>query len=226
MRPSLGIDLRSNRRSFLVNTTAGFGAAWLSANWPAALAASAHARSAVASAAPHKFEFLSDAQAVEVAAIASRIIPSDGSPGATEAGAVYFIDRGLMTIAVDAQPLYRDGLLQFQEDIHAMFPGIDKFSAASVAQQDQFLQSQDNPSAPRSRRSRSAPDSPSFFETVRAHTVAAFLIDPESEYAGNRSGVGWQWIGREPAHSFQSPFGFYDRDYPGWSAAPAAEKAK
>jgi hypothetical protein len=27
-------------------------------------------------------------------------------------------------------------------------------------------------------------------------------------------------IGREPAHSFQPPFGYYDKDYPGWQPAP------
>jgi len=216
-----------DRRNFLVSAATGLGTAWLSANWPAALAASAHARSAAVSNTPPKFEFFSDQQAVEVAAIAARIIPSDDSPGATEAGAVYFIDRGLITISPEAQPIYRDGLLQFQEDIRQMFPGVDKFSVASVAQQDQFLQSQDNPDAPNRRRNRAASGTPSFFETIRTHTVAAFLIDPESEYAGNRSGVGWQLIGRDPAHTFQPPFGFYDKDYPGWSPAPpAGEKAK
>lgn len=214
-----------DRRNFLVHATTGLGTAWLATNWPAALAASAHARLAAASAAPPKFEFFTDEQAVEVAAIAARIIPSDDSPGATEAGAVYFIDRGLITISPEAQPIYRDGLQQFQTDIHEMFPGIAKFSAASLVQQDQSLQSQDNPSAPR-RRNRPAPGTPSFFETIRVHTIAAFLIDPESEYAGNRSGVGWQLIGREPGHGFQPPFGFYDKNYPGWSTAPAGEKAK
>src|SRR5271155_1344402 len=149
--------MRADRRSFLVGATTGLGGAWLAANWSVALAASVHARSMVISSAPPKFEFFSEQQAIEVAAIASRIIPSDGSPGATEAGAVYFIDRALMTFAVDAQAIYRDGLGQFQEDIHNMFPGIDKFSAASIAQQDQFLQSQDKPNAPKSRRNRAAP---------------------------------------------------------------------
>jgi hypothetical protein len=212
-----------DRRNFIANAATGLGAAWISANWPAWLAASAHARSAAVSDAPPKFEFFSEQQAIEVTAIASRIIPSDGSPGATEAGAVYFIDRVLMTIAVDARAIYREGLVQFQEDIHEMFPGIDKFSAASIAQRDQFLQSQDNPSTPRSRRNRSAPGARPFFETIRGHTIAAFLIDPESEYAGNRGGVGWQLIDRDRAHAFQPPFGFYDKDYPGWNAG---EKAK
>lgn len=218
--------MQLDRRNFLINATTSLGATWLAANWPAALSASAHARSAALSPNPPKFEFFTDDQATEVAAIAARIIPSDDSPGATEAGAVYFINRGLITIAPEAQPFYRDGLVEFHQDFKAMLPDIAKFSAASAAQQDQFLRSQDQPDAPARRRNRPAPGVPSFFETIRAHTIAAFLIDPESEYAANRSGVGWQLIGREPAHNFQSPFGFYDKNYPGWSPAPDAEKSK
>ena len=40
-------------------------------------------------------------------------------------------------------------------------------------------------------------------------------------------GVGWKAIGRDPDHMFQPPFGFYDKDYPGWEPAPASsEKTK
>ena len=219
--------MQFDRRGFLVNAGGSLGLAWLAANWPAALAASAHAR-AVALAGtlapavaidPPKFKFLSEAQALEVTAISSRIIPSDDSPGAKEAGAVYFIDNCLATIAADQQPVYRDGLAKFQEDIHVMFPSVDKFSAASVEQQEQFLREVDVPPDVAGRRQRYSKGSSDFFETIRMHTVAAFLIDPESEYAGNRSGVGWKLIGRDPAHSFQSPFGFYDKGYPGWKPA-------
>jgi gluconate 2-dehydrogenase gamma chain len=218
--------MQVDRRNFLISASTGLGTAWLAANWPAVLSASAHARSAALRPNPPKFEFLSDEQAIEVAAIAARIIPSDDSPGATEAGAVYFIDRGLIAIAPEAQPVYRDGLVEFHQDFEAMFPEIPKFSAASSAQQDQFLRSQDQPDPHGRRRNQPANGAPSFFETIRAHTIAAFLIDPESEYAGSRSGVGWQLIGREPAHTFQSPFGFYDKNYPGWTPGPANEKSK
>jgi gluconate 2-dehydrogenase gamma chain len=215
--------MQFDRRGFLINAGGSLGLAWLTANWPAALAASAQARRAalaptLAIDAP-KFKILSEAQAVEVIAITSRIIPSDDSPGAKEAGAVYFLDNCLATIAADQQPVYRDGLAKFQEDIHVMFPGVDKFSAASLEQQDQFLREVDVPPAAAGRGQRYSKGSSDFFETIRMHTVAAFLIDPESEYAGNRSGVGWKLIGREPGHSFQPPFGFYDKGYPGWTPA-------
>jgi gluconate 2-dehydrogenase gamma chain len=208
--------MQFDRRGFLANAGGSLGLAWLTANWPAALAASAHARSASLALDPPKFRFFSQDQAVEVTAITSRIIPSDDSPGAKEAGAVYFIDNCLATIAADQQPVYRDGLAKFQEDVRNMFQGVDKFSAASVEQQDKFLHEVEVIPEITGRRQRYSKGSSDFFEAIRAHTVAAFLIDPESEYGGNRGGVGWKLIGRDPAHSFQPPFGFYDKGYPGW----------
>ena len=35
-------------------------------------------------------------------------------------------------------------------------------------------------------------------------------------YGGNRAGVGWKLIGFEDTHAFYPPFGYYDRDYPGF----------
>src|SRR5580704_14901747 len=99
--------MQFDRRGFLANAGGSLGLAWLTANWPAALAASAHARSASLALDPPKFRFFSQDQAVEVTAITSRIIPSDDSPGAKEAGAVYFIDNCLATIAADQQSVYR-----------------------------------------------------------------------------------------------------------------------
>src|SRR5271155_1948153 len=162
----------THRRDFLISAAAGLGTAWFTANWPASLAASAYARSAVLLDPPPKFKFFSEAQAVEVAAITSRIIPSDDSPGAREAGAVYFIDSGLITLDPDSQPIYRDGLLQFQEGIHAMFPGVENFSTATIEQQDQFLHEFDPSAAAPSRRRRFSSSTNTFFETIRVHTIA------------------------------------------------------
>ncbi len=48
-------------------------------------------------------------------------------------------------------------------------------------------------------------------------------------YGGNRDGLGWKLIGFEAQHVFQPPFGYYDRDYPGFvvdSTTAAAGKIK
>src|SRR5258708_7230844 len=75
------------------------------------------------------------------------------------------------------------------------------------------------------RRSRPNPLVKPFFETVPVHTIVGFLIDPDS--GGNSDGVGWKLIGRDREHTFQPPFGYYDKDYAGWQPNPPdPEKAK
>jgi hypothetical protein len=214
-----------SRRNFLSRGSAAVSAVWLSAHWPAIVAAAEHAHQAAKSSAPPKFQFFTPEEAVEIDAIAARIIPSDETPGAREAGVVYFIDRALTTFAVDDQKPYREGLPALQARVSELFPALEKFSAATPQQQDQILRSLDEQSGPARRHSRSSGASSSFFQAVRVHTIVAFLIDPDS--GGNRDGVGWKVIGREPEHVFQPPFGYYDKDYAGWQPNPPdAEKAK
>ena len=211
-----------SRRQFLSRGIAGLSAVWVSAHHPALVAAADHARRAANSASPPKFEFFTPEQAAEIDAITARIIPTDDTPGAREAGIVYFIDRGLATFAADDQKTYRDGLPELQARVAEMFPGSAKFSSLPVEQQDEVLHSFDG-KAPTGRRPfRARPGAQDFFETVRQHTVAGFLIDPD--YGGNHDGVGWKLIGREREHMFQAPFGYYDKDYPGWQ--PVAKEAE
>jgi len=215
-----------SRRNFLTRAGGAVSAVWLSAHWPAIVAAAEHAHQAAKSAAPAKFEFFSSEQAVEIDAITARIIPSDETPGAREAGVVYFIDRALTTFAVDDQKTYREGLPGLQSRVRELFPDVEKFSSATPAQQDQVLHSFDEQTNSGGRNFR--PNAAhAFFETLRVHTVIGFLIDPDSGRSGNRDGVGWKLIGRDRDHMFQPPFGYYDKDYAGWQPNPPdAEKTK
>ena len=104
------------------------------------VSAATHAHAAAASPSPAKFDFFTPEEAVEVEAIASRIIPSDETPGAKEAGVVYFIDRALVTFAADAQKVYREGLPGVQAQVQELFPGVNKFSAATTEQPPQVGQ--------------------------------------------------------------------------------------
>src|SRR6266403_5491044 len=203
-----------SRRNFLSRGSAAVSAVWLSAHWPAIVAAAEHAHQAAKSSAPAKLQFFSPEQATEIDAIAARIIPSDGTPGAREAGVVYFIDRALTTFASDDQKTYKGGLPELQARVRELFPAVERFSAATPEQQDEGLHSLDDRAPVPARPFRPRPAAQSFFETLRQHTIAGFLIDPDT--GGNRDGVGWKVIGREREHMFQPPFGYYDKDYPGW----------
>jgi gluconate 2-dehydrogenase gamma chain len=209
-----------SRRRFLSQAGLGVSAAWVSAHWPEMVSAAAHAHQAVQSGAAYKFEFFTPAEATEIEALSARIIPTDDTPGAREAGVLYFIDRALVTFANGDRQKYRDGLPELQSLVREKFPNVEKFSTATPEQQDELLRtmeaSQTEPEkAPRRRSVKSAQ---TFLEALRVQTIAGFLIDPEAGL-GNRGGVGWKLIGREPEHSFQPPFGYYDKDYPGWKPA-------
>ena len=215
-----------DRRAFLGRGAAGLTAAWLTSQWPAMVSAASHAHAAAASPHPAKFEFFTPEEAAEVEAIASRIIPSDETPGAKEAGVVYFIDRALVTFASDSQKAYREGLPELHAILAEKFPAARKFSAATAEQQDAVLEelSKASPTTRARRGNRAAPNSQPFFETVRYHAIAGFLIDPDSDRRGNKDGVGWKVIGRDPGHVFQSPFGDLDKNYPGWQPVNAEKK--
>ena len=207
-----------SRRRFLSQAGIGVSAAWVSAHWPAMVAAATHAHQAVQSGTAYKFEFFTPSEATEIDALSARIIPTDDTPGAREAGVLYFIDRALVTFASGDQQKYRDGLPELQSQVREKFPGVKKFSAATVEQQDELLHTMEASQTEKPPRRRSLHSAQTFLEALRVQTIAGFLIDPEAGL-GNRGGVGWKLIGREPEHSFQPPFGHYDKDYPGWQPA-------
>ena len=213
------------RRDFLLQAGGAAGAAWASAQWPAILAAAQHAHEAAKSGSPSKFEVLTPEQAKDVEAIASQIIPTDELPGAREAGVVYFIDRALKTFASDAVPLYQKGLTELNQITAETCPGVKSFSGATPEQQEKLMvdfMEELTPHGPRPRR-RIQPASTDFVQAVWQHTILGFLADPVE--GGNRDYAGWKVIGREPEHAFSPPFGYYDKDYPGWQlATPEAVK--
>ena len=182
-----------SRRQFLMGSVSALGSAWLAARWPVITAAQEHARRAAESG--QTFQFFSTEQAAEVQAMAAQIIPADDTPGAREAGVIYFIDRALTTFDRDKQPLYRQGLNDLQARINQLFPDPGKFSELNPAQQMQVL---------------TAIEKGEFFEIVRLHTIVGFLANPE--YGGNHDRIGWKLIGFEDAGAYEPPFGYYDRE--------------
>jgi Gluconate 2-dehydrogenase subunit 3 len=224
MADNLFPDQSLTRRRFVAQGAAGFSVAWASLHWPLIVRAAEHAHRAAKSAVPPAFEFFTPEEAKEIDAITARIIPTDDTPGAREAGVVYFIDKALVTFAKDNQKLYREGLPEIQARVSEMYPSSKSFSAATAEQQDAALETFDK-NLPSGRRVlRATANAPDLFETIRQHTIAGFLVDPDSGRRGNRDGIGWKVIGRDLEHSFQPPFGFYDKDYPGWQPVPGADK--
>ncbi len=186
----------ASRRLFLIRSFSGLSAGWVAARMPGILAAQEHAHRAAQSKTAVKFEFLSAEQAADVEAIAAQIIPTDDTPGAREAGVIYFLDRALTTFDRDKQGVYTQGLADVNARARGLAPEVNGFAGLTAAQQIQLLRSIENTE---------------FFELVRIHTVAGFFGNPER--GGNRDKAGWKLIGFKDQFAFEPPFGFYDRDY-------------
>jgi Gluconate 2-dehydrogenase subunit 3 len=218
-------SLQPARREFLHLLTGSVGAAWFTANWPALVSAAQHAHESAKAANP-KLDVLTLEQAHELDAITSRLIPTDEAAGAHEAGVVYFIDRALKTFAKGSVTEYNQGLIEVQERTAKLFPGVKKFSAATPDQQDKILADlfADSSKKDAARLLDPTAGSSNFIETLRKHAIFGYLVDPEG--GGNRDFSGWKAIDRDPAHEFSPPFGYYDKDYPGWQPAPAETEKK
>jgi Gluconate 2-dehydrogenase subunit 3 len=190
---------QESRRNFLLTGTVALTSTWLAANWPGIAAAADHAAHVASATEPTTFGFLSAADAADLAALTAQIIPSGATPGAREAGAVYFIDRSLATFFADRAPGFRAGLADFQKAFRASHAASASFAKAPAAEQLAYLQTVEYTP---------------FFEITRVLTIIGTLA--ATKYGGNRAGLGWQLMGFEDQHVFEPPFGDYDRDYAGF----------
>ncbi len=185
-----------SRRSFVASAT-GVLAALAALDWSKVAQAAEHAHAAVADPST-TIANLGVTQAACVAAIAARIVPTDDLPGATEAGVVYFIDRGLGSFLATGREGFLKGLAEFETQVAAAHAG-EAFSALPAEAQDAFLK---------------GVETTAFFNQIRMWTLFGLLASPS--YGGNRGLAGWKLTGFEEAHAFTPPFGYYDRDYPGF----------
>jgi gluconate 2-dehydrogenase gamma chain len=181
------------RRAFLAAAGAA-GSAWLLADPALVHAALAHARKAVG-ATPARFEVLTQAQAADLEAICMRIFPSDGTPGAKEAGVIHFIDKSLATFAAPQKEFLLNGLADANKKVVAKWPGTASFAALTPERQDEYL--------------KSIEQTP-FFGQVRFATCVGMFGNPS--YGGNQGETGWKLLGFQSHGIYQPPFGYYDAE--------------
>jgi gluconate 2-dehydrogenase gamma chain len=137
-------------------------------------------------------KFFTEEQALDVAAAAARIFPSDETgPGATEAGVVIYIDRQLAgPYGKDryryTQPPFEKGLPEQgyqdratpREIYREGLAPLAGFHRRDAAEQDKIL---------------TGIESSIFFTLLRTHTIEGMFCDPM--HGGNRDMIGWQLIG-------------------------------
>lgn len=160
---------------------------------PALLAACREAQRAQL--AGEDFQTLTEEEANEYDAIAERIIPTTDTPGAREAGVIYFIDTVLGDRREEILAVLKTGLRELQTNVVLEFD-LAYFHLLDEVQQDQVL--------------NSVAES-DFFRTIRYLTVSGMFALPE--YGGNRDSVGYQVIAYDDQHAWAPPYGFYDADF-------------
>ena len=183
-----------NRRAFLA-TAGAAGAAWLAADPDLLHAALAHARRTIASPPPYQFAALTAAEAAGLEAIAMRILPSDETPGAKEAGVIQFMDKALATYAAERKAPVLAGLADLDKRARARWPGSASFAALTAARQDELLKTREKSE---------------FFKEIRDASVIGMFANPS--YGGNQNQAGWKLLGFQAHGVYQPPFGYYDAE--------------
>lgn len=178
-----------SRRRFLKSAGALTGASLLRIGAPALAAVTQAACTAREEAAA--FTTLATDEAADFAAIAARLIPTTDTPGATEAGVIYFYDRA-----------WGDELSSFLGPVRGFLQAINdelgtRFATMGEAEQDNVLKA--NEKDPR-------------FELLRTTTIFGFFA--MAKHGGNKGHLAWDLLGFDGHHgAWEAPFGYYDAEY-------------
>lgn len=183
-----------SRRHFMQGSGAVAGSSLLRLSVPALAAAAQAACSARDEGAAYKI--LGAAEALEIEAIAARILPTTNTPGAREAGVIHFFDNVLGGEMAGMLGGIRGSMGAFQDGIADRFSGAERFSDLSEADQDSWLA--DKQGTP-------------LFNMVHPLTLIGFFA--MSKHGGNKDHISWDLIGFEGHGAAQPPFGYYDAEY-------------
>ncbi len=184
-----------SRRRFLKSTGALSGTSLLRIGVPSLMAITEAACTAKQEGAP--FQTLSASEAADMAAIAARIMPTTDTPGATEAGVIYFIDRAVGDEMSWALGDLQSGLDDLNVSVAEAHPDKSHFSELPDDAQDDLI---------------AAIEDSALFGLSWMLTMFGFFA--MSRYGGNKENIAWDLIGFEGNHgAWQTPFGYYDAEY-------------
>jgi gluconate 2-dehydrogenase gamma chain len=142
-------------------------------------------------------ETLSATESDTLEAIVARLIPSDvNGPGAPEARAAHYIDRALGGALASSRPAYAAGLAAIEQ--YARTTKGESFVKLSPEDQDAVLTEME-----RNAATGFTPNSATFFNLVRDHTLQGMFCDPY--YGGNANFVGWDLLGYPGVRTVVSP---------------------
>ncbi len=135
-----------------------------------------------------RWRSLTEPEATTLAAVCDQIIPPDDAPGATQAGALEFIDRQLAGRYKKHRKTYSEGLSAL--DAIASQNGGKPFAQLTAAQQFELLNRLDEGKLGNGGDYDAAK---AFFNLAIAHTMQGFYGTPR--HGGNREAVSWAMLG-------------------------------
>jgi len=209
--------LEHTRRSFITQSLGAVGLLFLDSLTPQLIAqASQHAHEA-STANTLSFKFLTPQEAADFDAFAAQIIPStDGTPGAHEAGAVYFADYVLSAINPEQQQDFRGALAGLHAASLKAEPATTSFAALPPEKQIVVIKAMEKPPTGAAASNGIAAESGAggkdteAFNGLRAMVLMGTFCDPSLH--GNRSKIGWNLINFNDQAYWAPPFGYYDAD--------------
>jgi len=137
---------------------------------------------------PSRWRVLTDREASTLVAVCDQIIPPDSAPGATQAGALEFIDRQLAGRYKRHRKTYREGIIALNAiaEARAGHP----FAKLVPARQLELLTALDEGKLGNDSTVAAAA---AFFNLAVPHTMQGFYGTPR--HGGNRDGVSWSMLG-------------------------------
>ena len=204
----------STRRTFLAQGAGAFALLFLQSLTPELIAqAHEHAKAASASGNLETFRFFTRQEAADFDAFAAQIIPTDETPGAHEAGAVYFADYVLSSINPEQQQDFHGALALLRVAASEVQPVVASFASLPADKQIALMKAVEKPPALASEDKsspgrREAEQRAEAFGTLRFAVLAGTFCDPS--LGGNKFKIGWKLIGFDDQAYWAPPFGYYD----------------
>lgn len=190
-----------SRREFLAGSTHAAAGAWILRSLP--LLAAIQACASEAEEAGAAWLTFTEREAADFDAFSARVVPTDDTPGAREAGVLRFADQALGGHFAELLPIVQGGL----EGLHGRTAGGPPFADLPEADQDVIMAALEQ-------------EDPGFFFFARTLVMVGMVAN--QEYGANQNNVGWDLIGFEHSFAYQAPYGYYDRN----EHTPAAEGAE
>jgi len=164
---------KPNRRDFIKSASLAFGSVLL---FPSCLKQR------------NIYRFFTTEESVCMIALCEQIIPKDSSPGATDAGVIFYIDRQLSGVFHYDQPTYRNGI----KNLQAYCTNKYRKTFESLIQEDQIKVMKMLESDQLKETEWPKGKSANFFNLVLSHTMQGFYGSPI--HGGNKDYMSFEML--------------------------------